>query len=338
MATFKAIHCTKIHKNFEDGIHNLQLVQLPRPILKKGEVRIKVHASSLNYFELLMLVGRYQNTPTLPFIPGSELSGEVIEIGETVKKVKLHDEVVVGMAMSCLASEFVINEENCIPKPKTLSHAEAAASFVGFMTAYNGLVTRGQLKKGDYLLVTGASGGMGLAAIQLGKLLGAKVIAAASSDEKLTIANKMGADEVINYTTESLKDRLAVITKNHFIDVCYEIVGGNIFDQCTRLMADQGRLLVIGFASGVIPSVQANLPLIKGYSLVGVRAGESMRRHPKLVLEMVQKYSEWILQANMVPQVNVFEEDNFKEAFFAIANRKAIGKIVIIWKQQNAKL
>jgi len=282
-----------------------------------------------------MMVGRYQNSPPLPFTPGGEISGEIIEIGEKVKNFKLGDEVTLGMCPAGLASEMTINEDICFLKPKSLSHAESAASFIGFMTAYNGLVTRGQLKKGEYLLVTGAAGGMGIAAIQLGKFLGAKVIAAASSDDKLSIAKKMGADETINYTTESLKERLAVITKNHFVDVCYEIVGGNIFDQCCRLMGDQGRLLVIGFTSGTIPSLPANIPLVKGYSLVGVRAGESMKRSPKLALEMYQKFLEWTSQGNLTPFVKVFGEDEIKEAYLDIANRKVIGKYVLLWKQKS---
>jgi len=284
-------------------------------------------------------VGRYQHAPALPFVPGNEISGEIIEVSEGVKHYKVGDEVIVGMSPNGLANEMVVAQEFCIPKPKGLSHVEASASIVGFMTAYNGLVTRGNLKKGEYLLVTGAAGGMGLAAVQLGKFLGAKVIAAASSDDKLKIAKQMGADEVINYNTESLKDRLATITNNKLVDVCYEIVGGNIFDQCSRIMGDGGRLLVIGFASGTIPTVPANLPLVKGYSIVGVRAGESMRRHPQLALEMAQKYSEWISQGNLVPHVNVFTYEKFSEAFSAIANRKAIGKYVITWSPKTpAKL
>jgi NADPH2:quinone reductase len=338
MAKFKGIQCSKIHKNFSDAINNLELKEIASTPLKNGEVRIKVYASSLNYFDLLMLVGRYQVTPALPFIPGSEVSGKIIEVATDVKNLKVGDEVVVGMSPSGMATEMVVSGKICIPKPKALSHAQAAASVVGFMTAYNGLVTRGNLKKGETLLVTGAGGGMGLAAIQLGKLLGAKVIAAASSDDKLDIAKQMGADAVINYNTESLKDSLAKMTNNQYVDVCYEIVGGEIFDQCTRCMGDQGRLLVIGFASGVIPTVPANLPLVKGYSIVGVRAGESMRRNPKLTSEMFQKYLEWTTQGKLAPHVVQFQHNDYKNAFSTIADRKAIGKCVILWEEEKSKL
>lgn len=320
--------CGKLGKNFDDAIQNLQLKQVPRTPLKKNEVRLKIHATALNFFDLLMLVGKYQIKPELPFTVGSEASGEIIELGEGVKHLKLGQGVVIGMNVGALAEETIVHSNLCIPKPKQLSHVHASAIFVGFATAYNGLVHRGNLKPNETLLVTGAGGGMGAAAVQLGKHLGAKVIAAASSEEKLEVAKKLGADYTINYEKEDLKEEVGKITNNKFVDVIYEPVGGDVFEKCLRCVGDEGRLLVVGFASGKIPNVPANIPLIKGFSIVGVRSGESMRRHPEKTAEIAGKMIEWTSQGHLLPHVQVFDIDHFKEAFKLMADRKVVGKAV----------
>jgi len=210
-----------------------------------------------------------------------------------------------------------------------VSHIHASAVFVGFATAYNGLVQRGQLKPGETLLVTGAGGGMGAAAVQLGKVLGATVIAAASSQEKLDVAKSLGADHLVNYEKEDLKDAVGKITNNKFVDVIYEPVGGDIFEKCLKCVGDEGRLLVVGFASGKIPNIPANIPLIKGFSVVGVRSGESMRRHPEKAMEIASKMVEWTSQGKLLPHIQVFDIERFRDAFKAVADRKVIGKAVI---------
>eukprot|EP01114_Cavostelium_apophysatum_P017289 TRINITY_DN5103_c0_g1_i1.p1 TRINITY_DN5103_c0_g1~~TRINITY_DN5103_c0_g1_i1.p1 ORF type:complete len:195 (+),score=30.27 TRINITY_DN5103_c0_g1_i1:45-629(+) len=177
--TYLAVQCTKLSKSFEEGIHSLQITTLQRKPLGKNEIRIKIHACSLNYFDLLMLVDRYQFKPTIPFTVASEGSGEVIEVGSAVKQHKVGDQVLVGMSLGMMAQEAIVNSMMAIPKPKNLTYEEASGLFVGYTTAYHGLVQRGNLKEGEFLLVTGAAGGMGAAAVQLGKALGAKVIACA---------------------------------------------------------------------------------------------------------------------------------------------------------------
>lgn len=302
-----------------------------------------VHASATNYFDLLILVGRYQYRPTLPFTLGSECSGVVIEVGQKVKNWKAGDAVIVPMGLGGgLAEEIVVSGAQLMPKPQGLSHTEAAGVGVGFMTAYHGLVHRGNLKKGEVLLVTGAAGGMGLAAIQLGKLLGATVVAAASSDDKLKVAKEAGADHLVN-TSQASDIRSAVLkaTGGKAVDVCYEVVGGKLFEQCLRLMDGGGRLLVVGFASGKIPSVPANLPLVKGCSIVGVRSGAEMMRDPSLTVEMASKLLMWAKDhqsaRQLAPKIGLLVgPERAKEAFKVIADRTVTGKAVVQWRPDTA--
>jgi len=243
-----------------------------------------------------------------------------------------------------MSSTMVVPEINCIPKPSHFTDAEASGFFAGFTTAYHGLIQRGKLKKGEVLLVTGAAGGMGSIAIQLGKRIGATIIAAASSDDKLSVAAKLGAHHLINYSQKSLNEEVKKITKGKGADVVYELVGGEIFDQCTRITAPEGRLLVVGFAGGSIPKIPANLPLIKGYSVVGVRAGQSFRDRPELLKEIHEDVKKW--GATLEPPVvhnPIFDArslDSIKEAYHTLAQRRAIGKIVVSWNsvQSSARL
>jgi len=267
--------------------------------------------------------------PELPFTVGSEASGEIVEVGESVNHLKIGQGVVIGMTVGAIAEEIVVHSNLCVPKPNKLDHCSASAIFVGFATAYNGLVHRGNLQKDEYLLVTGAGGGMGAAAVQLGKLLEAKVIAAASSEDKLEVARQLGADYTVNYATEDLKEAVGKITNNKFADVVYELVGGDVFEKTLRCVGDEGRLLVVGFASGKIPNIPANIPLIKGFSIVGVRSGESMRRHPEKAMEIASKMIEWTSQGHLKPHIEIFNLNDFQLAFKALADRKIIGKAVI---------
>jgi len=339
MESYKGVVVNKIAGTIPEGISNLSVQTLHRNKLGDKDVRIKVYATALNYFDLLLLIGKYQLKPSLPFVIGSECSGEIIEVGKKVSHLKVGDQVIVGMSTGTLAEEVVAPALLCIKKPSSFTHEEAAALFVGFMTAYHGLVQRGNLKSGEWCLVTGSTGGMGLAAIQLAKILGAKVIAAASSDDKLEVARKLGADYFINYSKEDLKEKVEKITNGKYIDVCYEIVGGEIFEKCVRCMGDAGRLLVIGFASGIIPKLSVNMALIKGFSLVGVRAGESMRRNPQLAIEMYQRLQEWTDEGKLKPYIDkIFDLSNYKEAFTSIDTRKVLGKAVVRLQNVPSKL
>eukprot|EP01006_Ploeotia_vitrea_P022087 TRINITY_DN5449_c0_g1_i2.p1 TRINITY_DN5449_c0_g1~~TRINITY_DN5449_c0_g1_i2.p1 ORF type:complete len:285 (-),score=28.02 TRINITY_DN5449_c0_g1_i2:15-869(-) len=237
-----------------------------------------------------------------------------------------------------MAEESVVDEHLCTLKPASISHAQAAGLLVGFNTAYHGLVQRGDLKAGETLLVTGAAGGMGLAAVELGKLLGATVIAAASSEEKLQLARQAGASETVNYSNlKDFKDQVMTKTGGRGVDVVYEVVGGEVFTQCTRVMAPLGRLLVVGFASGTIPTIPANIPLIKGFSVVGVRAGAEMRRNPAFALEMNKKVQEWGAEGKLSPLVTQVNASGWKQLFTAMADRKVVGKAVVVW-EETAKL
>eukprot|EP01116_Phalansterium_solitarium_P014163 TRINITY_DN31705_c0_g1_i1.p1 TRINITY_DN31705_c0_g1~~TRINITY_DN31705_c0_g1_i1.p1 ORF type:complete len:369 (-),score=80.21 TRINITY_DN31705_c0_g1_i1:105-1130(-) len=328
-SAFKAFVCKKLGKSFSDAIDDLSFESVSRKPLKDREVRIRVIASSLNFFDLLMLVGKYQSKPDLPFIAGSEASGIVTEIGAKVTNVTVGDAVFV-MAAGAFAEELVAPAALCLPKPKSLTHAQASALFVGFMTAYHGLAQRGQLKAGETVLVTGAAGGMGSIAVQVAKLLGASVIAGVSSDDKLNVVKELGADFAVNYAKHDLRDKVMEFTSGKGADVIYDPVGGDVFDQCVRCVASEGRLLVIGFASGRIPTLPANLPLVKGFSLVGVRAGFSMQKHPHLAMEMFQQLTSWTSDGKLTPRVSfAYQPQRAKEALRLMAERKVTGKAVI---------
>lgn len=341
--SFRALQCTGLEKTFGAAVSALSMASLQgQRILGSTEVRVKVIASALNYFDLLMLVGRYQHKPKLPFTPGSEAAGVVVEVGSNVEHIRVGDEVAMAMAGGAMAEEMVVEASVCFPKPCNFSFAEAAAYFVGYCTAYHGLVQRGHLKKGETLLVTGAGGGMGSIAVQLGKLLGATVIAAASSEEKLHAAKSLGADHLINYKDSDLNKEVKDITSGRGADVVYEVCGGEVFEKCARCTAGGGRLLVIGFASGRIPKVAANLPLVKGYSVVGVRAGAEMMLQPDLALEMFAKASKWGKSGSLQPppiQVVNVNGDGDEEAvskirslFQSMADRSIVGKGVVHWR------
>jgi len=268
----------------------------------------------------------------------------VIEVGSKVSMYKVGDEVMLGLSPNAAAEQIIVNERQVLPKPKVWSHAEAAAFPVGFITSYHALVHRGKLAAGEFLLVTGAAGGMGMSCVQLGRKLGAIVIACASSPEKLQQCTAAGAHHVIDYTRESLKDSVNEITKGKWVDVCYEVVGGQIFDQCSRLMAPGGRLLVVGFTSGTIPKFPVNLALVKGFSVVGVRSGAELSRQPEMGLELLQQLVAFTtpsattsveearsLAPVILPQY-CYPSDRYQDAFSAVAERRIIGKSIILWK------
>jgi len=347
--TYEAVQLTHLSSSFDEGISGLELRTLARRELEPDEIRVRVHAAALNFFDLLMLQGKYQFKPSLPFTVGSEASGVIIEIGCNVKAFRVGDEVIAGMSNGdAMASEMIVHASRVIRKPRGWKHAEAAAFPVGFFTGYHALVHRGHLKAGEYLLVTGAGGGMGLSCVQLGVWLGAKVIALASTEAKCEAARRAGAHHTIMLshsspasTLQTLKDQVSQITNGRMIDVCYDVVGGKAFmKELIRCMAGNGRLLVVGFASGEIPSIPANLVLVKGFSLVGVRSGHEMIEHPELAHEMIRVMNG--ISDNdrqLVPAVRTVAVDQFREAYRWIAEKKIIGKAVVLWQpEKKAKL
>jgi NADPH2:quinone reductase len=345
--SYRAVRLVKIEKTMEAGIAGLEMHTLPCESLGSTEVRVQVHASAMNYFDLLQTVGRYQYKPPLPFTAGSEAAGVVVEVGSECTRFKVGDAVIAGMTNGgSVASEMVVQESLLIPKPPQFSFAEAAGLPVSFFTNWHALVHRGALREGETLLVTGAGGGMGLAAVQLGVQRGAMVIAAASSEAKCAAARAAGAHHTINYSDlAQLKQRVTELTEGRMADVCYEVVGGKVFGECVRCMAGGGRLLVVGFASGSIPTVAANLILVKGFSVVGVRSGQEMMDHPELTAEMIHHMSALATDPahahdrTLAPVTRCVTADNFREAYNLILRKEIIGKAVILWQPEGkAKL
>lgn len=325
--------CEKISNSAREGIESAVLATLPRTEkLDNDEVRVEVRSASLNFPELLMLQNKYQHKPRLPFVLCTEGAGVVREVGAAVKRFKPGDRVFFAWMGGCAREEAVLPEASCFLLPGPLSFSQGAGFHMGYATGYHGLVHRGQLKVGEWLLVTGAAGGMGLMAVQLGKALGARVIAAASSDEKLAVCKAAGADHLVNYSREKLKDAVGEITNGAFCDVIYEVVGGDIFDQCVRCVAPMGqaRLLVVGFTSGTIPKMPVNMALIKGFSLVGVRSGAQLSIQPELMQEMMVELLKMAEDGRLKPYVGAeYPAERFQEALTLMEERQVVGKCCI---------
>ncbi|MES2032816.1 MAG: NADPH:quinone oxidoreductase family protein [Pseudomonadota bacterium] len=304
--------------------------EVPTPTAGPGEVLVKVRAASVNFPDLLMTKGEYQLKPPLPFTPGLDLAGEIAALGDGVTGWKVGDPVVGGARLGGFAEYAVMDPRALKPKPERLSYAEAAAYGAAYLTAYVALVRRAQLQPGEWVLVHGAAGGVGLAAVDMAKALGARVIAASASDEKLAmVAAEYAPDAIVN-VTGGFREKVKEITGGRGADVIYDPVGGDIFDESTRCIAFDGRLLIIGFTSGRIPTVSVNMPLIKGFSVIGVRAGEYGRQFPEKGRE--NQDAIWKMAAEGVIRPRVHAElplDQWREAFDLLADRKVIGKAII---------
>ena len=308
----------------------LVIEDVPSPKMGDRGVKIRVKAAGLNFPDTLIIEGKYQLQPPMPFSPGGELAGEVIEVGDKVTRFKPGDRVAALTGFGAFAEEVVAPESNLLPVPDNMPDEKAAGFMMVYGTSYYALKQRANLQPGETLLVLGASGGVGLAAVELGKAMGAKVIAAASSSEKLRIAKDAGADELINYTDEPLKEAVKKLTKGKGVDVIYDPVGGDFTEQALRTMAWNGRHLIIGFAAGDIPKVPANLTLLKGCSVVGVFWGAFTRNEPEVsaqnMMELLQMYSE----GKIDPKVSeVFDFEQYAEALGALTGRRATGKVVL---------
>ncbi len=312
------------------GPENLVVEEVtPRP-LKAGEVRIKTAACGVNFPDTLIIAGKYQYKPDLPFSPGGEAAGEIIEVGPEVEGWKPGDQVIAMSVWGGFAEEMIAEASRIIARPDTMDAVTAAGFAITYGTTYHALVQRAALKPGETLLVLGAAGGVGLAAVELGKALGARVIAAASTAEKLEVAKAHGADETINYSEVSLKDAVKGLTDGKGADVIYDPVGGDLFDQATRSINWEGRILVVGFASGRIPQYPTNLALLKGCSVVGVFWGDFCRRQPKAneanFLDLFRLHAE----GKIKPLVSkTYPLEQAAEALQTFIDRKAVGKLVL---------
>ena len=296
-----------------------------------GEALVRVRAASVNFPDLLMTRGEYQFKPPLPFTPGLDIAGEVTALGEGVTGLGVGDAVVGGARLGGFAEYAVLSAASLKPKPARLSFAAAAAYGAAYLTAYVALVRRARVEPGDWMLVHGAAGGVGLAAVDLGKALGARVIAASASDDKLEVVKALYAPDAVVNVAGGFRDQVKAITDGRGADVIYDPVGGDVFDESVRCIAFDGRLLVIGFTSGRIPTVSVNMPLIKGFSVMGVRAGEYGRQFPEKGLENAEAI--WKMADEGVIRPHVHAElplDRWREAFGLLAGRKVVGKAVII--------
>lgn len=300
------------------------------PELGEHDVLIDVKAAGLNFPDVLIIQGKYQIQPELPFIPGGECSGVVEAVGAKVTRFKVGDKVLSMGATGAFCEKIAVNEHATYAMPKTLSFEQAAGISITYFTSYYALKQRANIQPGETLLVLGAAGGVGTTAIELGKLMGAKVIAAASSAEKLELCKQLGADEVINYNEVSLKDKVKELTGGKGVDVVYDPVGGDYAEPAIRSMGWNGRYLVIGFASGPIPKIPLNLTLLKGCSLVGVFWGRFTVEEPEQNRKNIGELWELFESGKISPVVtDSFPFDQYENAFNCLIERRARGKVIM---------
>jgi NADPH:quinone reductase len=299
--------------------------------LKQGEVRVAIRAAGINFPDILMAAGEYQLKPELPFTPGMEAAGDVIEVNGAAG-VAIGDKVIVKMRHGAYADEAVVTLSQLAPLPSTFDYAEGATFLAGHGTAYHALIDRGQLRAGEVLLVHGAGGGVGLAAVEIGKMLGATVIAAASSEAKLAVAKARGADHLVLYPREPFRDVVKRLTGGRGADVVFDPVGGEIFENSLRCIAWGARVLVIGFTGG-IGLARTNLVLIKGASVLGVRAGEAARKNPALGEVRLKALNEWAEAGKLRPNISHrLPLEDYAQAMRLLIDRKAIGRVALMMR------
>jgi len=309
---------------------NLRLEEFASAPLAPGQVRVAIRAAGINFPDILMAAGEYQLKPELPFTPGVEAAGDVVEVDHAASGFAVGDRVIVKMRHGAYAEEAVVAPSQLTPLPKAFDYAEGATFLAAHGTAYHGLIDRAQLKPAEVLLVHGAGGGVGLAAVEIGKLLGATVIAAASSEEKLLAARARGADHLVLYAREPFRDAVKRITDGRGADVVFDPVGGEIFESSLRCIAWGARLLVIGFTGG-IGLARTNLLLIKGASVLGVRAGEAVRRNPALGEARIKALLEWAEQGKIRPHISHrLPLRDYASAMRLLIERKAIGRVALM--------
>lgn len=321
----KALVCDAISEDFSD----VSVKQIERPEPKSGEVLVRVRAASINFPDILMCQGKYQHKPELPFIVGMNFSGDVVELGPDVPE-HLQSKAVAGSLRPGAFAGYVTAKANSLHRvPDGMGYAPAAAYPSVYLTAYVSLVRRANLQPGETVLVHGAAGGVGLATVDLAKILGAKVIATASTKSKMDFLRSYGADLVLG-VDEGFREEVKDFTDGRGADVIFDPVGGDVFDESTRCIAFDGRLLVVGFTSGRIAKISTNIPLIKGFSVVGVRAGEYGRRNPEHSQENMDAI--WQLAADGRTRPHVHAElplEEFRTGYEMLTNREAIGKVVL---------
>jgi NADPH2:quinone reductase len=313
------------------GVEALTWKELPTPSPQAGQVLIRIEAASLNFPDLLIVQNKYQMKPDLPFVPGSEYAGVIEAVGEGVTHLK------VGQSVACLSgtggfgTHTLAPAKLCMPLPAGFPAVDAAAFIMIYATSHHALIDRAALKAGETVLVLGAAGGVGTAAIQIAKAAGARVIAAASTDEKCALCKSLGADETINYTTQNMREVLKTLTEGKGPDVIYDPVGGDFAEPAFRAIAWRGRYLVVGFAAGPIPALPFNLALLKGASIVGVFWGDFARREPQANAAMMAELAQWYAQGKVKPVIDrTMPMSDLKAAYAHMGSRGVMGKLVMV--------
>ncbi|MEJ2257374.1 MAG: NADPH:quinone oxidoreductase family protein [Woeseiaceae bacterium] len=311
-------------------IEDVELQELPSPEPGPGQVLVDVRAAGVNFPDLLAVQGKYQIRSEPPFTPGAELSGVIAQLGEGVEGFSVGDEVIGIFAGGAFAEQCVVDATNLFRKPASISFEQAAGLSITYGTSYYALKQLAKIQPGETILVLGAAGGVGTSAVQLASAMGARVIAAASTAEKLEFATRAGADEVINYSDEDLRDRIKELTDGKGVDVIYDPVGGDLSETAFRSIAWGGRFLVIGFAAGTIPKLPLNLPLLKCASVIGVFWGSWIRKFPEEGAANVEELAEMIASGRLDLLVTeVYPLDDYLDAFRAIDERRARGKVIL---------
>ncbi|MFP6707008.1 MAG: NADPH:quinone oxidoreductase family protein [Alphaproteobacteria bacterium] len=308
----------------------LRLEDMAEPEMGPGQARVRIRAAGINFPDILTVQGSYQHKPALPFIAGVETAGEVIEVAADVQAIRPGDRVMMSIRPGGYAERAVADAAILLPTPKPFDHVTAAAFMTAYATAYHCLLMRGQLQAGEWVLINGATGGVGLAAVEIAKLHGAWIIATGGDDGKLEVVRDYGADHVINYRQGEFRDRVKEITGGKGVDLVYDSVGGDVFDQSLRCMAWHGRLVIVGFTSGRIPQLSVNYALIKGLSIIGCRAGEFRRHDPEAGRLMQQDLLAMANAGKLHPHVShVLPFERTIEAMQLVLDRKVVGKVVV---------
>ncbi|WP_395704082.1 NADPH:quinone oxidoreductase family protein [Aquabacterium sp.] len=312
------------------GVEALQWKEVPTPEPGPGQVRLAVRAASLNFPDILIVQNKYQFKPPLPFVPGSEYAGVVDAVGPGVTAFKAGDRVAALAGTGGFGTHAIVPADKLLPLPPGFAFEHAAAFAFTYGTSHHALMDRGALKPGETVLVLGAAGGVGTAALQIAKAAGARVIAAASTDEKCALCKSLGADATINYSTENIRDALKTLTEGKGPDVVYDPVGGDLAEPVFRSIAWRGRYLVIGFAAGGIPSLPFNLALLKGASIVGVFWGDFVRREPQANAASLAQLSAWYAEGKIKPVIDqLLPMGQLHAAYARMSGRQVLGKVVL---------
>ncbi len=312
------------------GPEKLVVENIPSPPMRPGAVRIAVAAAGINFGDLLLVAGQYQDKPAFPFTPGMEAAGMVTEVGSGVTNLKAGDRVMALTGTGAYADEVVVDAPRVVPIPEKMDLITAAAFPVAYGTSHGAFEWRAHLKPGEWLLVFGAAGGVGLTAVEIGKAMGAKVIACAGGPEKLAIAQQHGADQLIDYSREDIRERVKQITGGRGADVVYDPVGGDAFDASLRSVAWEGRVIIIGFASGRIPQAPANIALVKNIDIIGFFWGSYQARKPELIRQSYSQLFRWFEEGKLKPHVSdQLDLKDVARAMNLLSQRKSSGKVVL---------